>query len=380
MQPLDKVRRHVRILGDLGRLASEAGELQTFLDRAVTQVARGVEIHHVKVLKYRPATADLIVIAGTGWKPGVVGSAILPSDLRSPPGQTWQSGEPLVIKRLDAEPDFLFSEVLKQHEIVSLANVPVFVNGLAWGVLEVDSTNERDFSLDTTYFLVAAAALIGSLVQREVEKRVEVERETAAAIDARYSQILLRELQHRVKNNFQLILASVLLQQRRHRSQEVREALESVTRRISALSLAHDQLAPRDDTQVVKLADYLRALCHSIDQQVENVEIDFDGAELDLTVERAVCLGLILNEAVVNSIKHAFGEGGGQIRATLETGIGYAEGRLTVADNGRGMEKAAKAGSGLKLIDSLARQIGARIARQSSTRGTRISVTFPLIG
>src|SRR3954465_499214 len=114
---LETVRRHVRILGDLGKLAGERGGGDSFLDRIVQQVARAVEIHHVKVLQYRPSTADLIVAAGVGWKPGVVGAALLPSDMRSPPGRTWQTAEPLIISRLDSESEFVFSELLKEHDI-----------------------------------------------------------------------------------------------------------------------------------------------------------------------------------------------------------------------------------------------------------------------
>ena len=61
---LEKVRRHVRILVDLGRAAGETADLNRFLDQAVVQVARAVEIGHVKVLRYRRREADLLVAAG----------------------------------------------------------------------------------------------------------------------------------------------------------------------------------------------------------------------------------------------------------------------------------------------------------------------------
>ena len=95
---LEKVRRHVRILVDLGRAAGETADLNRFLDQAVVQVARAVEIGHVKVLRYRRREADLLVAAGFGWKEGVVGSATLPTDLRSPPGRSFQTAEPVFIK------------------------------------------------------------------------------------------------------------------------------------------------------------------------------------------------------------------------------------------------------------------------------------------
>ena len=104
---LEKVRRHVRILVDLGRAAGETADLNRFLDQAVVQVARAVEIGHVKVLRYRRREADLLVAAGFGWKEGVVGSATLPTDLRSPPGRSFQTAEPVFIKSFAEQQDFI---------------------------------------------------------------------------------------------------------------------------------------------------------------------------------------------------------------------------------------------------------------------------------
>src|SRR5258708_21187775 len=95
---LEKVRRHVRILVDIGRIAGEKGDLSGFLDEVVVQVARAVEIDHVKVLRYRQKTGDLLVAAGVGWKEGVVRSATLSADLRSPPGRSFRTAEPVTIK------------------------------------------------------------------------------------------------------------------------------------------------------------------------------------------------------------------------------------------------------------------------------------------
>ena len=86
---LDEVRRHVRVFVDLGRVAGESNDQNRFLDQVVVQVARAVEIDHVKVLRYRRREADLLVAAGFGWKEGVVRSATLSADLRSPPGRSF---------------------------------------------------------------------------------------------------------------------------------------------------------------------------------------------------------------------------------------------------------------------------------------------------
>ncbi len=127
------------------------------------------------------------------------------------------------------------------------------------------------------------------------------------------------------------------------------------------------------------MAGYLRALCSSIEQQVDNVAIEVIADEIELSIDRAVPLGLILNEAVTNSVKHAFGEHGGRITVRLQAGVGYGEARLATSDNGRGIENPRPGGSGLKLIASLARQIGGEVKQDSSAHGTSTEVTFPVI-
>ena len=375
--PLDKLRRHVRILVDIGRLAGENADLIRFLDQAVVQIARAVEIHHVKVLKYRPRSSDLFLIAGVGWKEGAVRSATLSADLRSPPGRAFQTAEPVTIKDFSKQEEYVRSDLLKEHGIVSVSNVPVLTNGAAWGVLEVDSTAPRDFTEDTTDFLTAAAALIGTVLRHNAPP--EEARMMAAAAEAQRREILLREMQHRVKNNFQLVLSSISIQKRRSQGAEVHRALDHVASRINAISLAHDQLAPRHEGQTVRLSDYIRALCSAIRQQIEDVEVDVESDELELSIDRALPVGLILNETAMNSIKHAFGPDGGRITVRLVGGIGFGEARLTVSDNGRGIINVSENGSGLKLIASLARQIGGTIEQQSSDSGATTILTFPLI-
>lgn len=132
---------------------------------------------------------------------------------------------------------------------------------------------------------------------------------------------MLREMQHRVKNNFQLVLSSISLQKRRHQSTEVHRALNHVASRINAISRAHAQLALRNEEQTVGLSHYIRALCSAISQQVEEIEIDVECDELELSIDRALPVGLILNETAMNSIKHAFGPDGGRIKVRLVEGV-----------------------------------------------------------
>ena len=378
-QALEKVRRHVRILVEIGRIAGVANDLNWFLDQVVVQVARAVEINHVKVLQYRPKEADFLVVAGIGWREGVVRTATLAANMRSAPGRAYRTGDPVTVKDLNQQSEYVLSEFLKQHGIISLSNVPVVIDGAAWGVLEVDSTVPRDFSEDTTDFLLATGALIGAFLQRYQARAADAEKERARN-EVHSREVLLRELQHRVKNNFQLILSSISLQKRQCSGEEAKLALRHVTSRISAISLAHDQLTLRESGQKVRLSDYIRALCNSITQQAEGIDIEVEADELELAIERAVPVGLILNEATTNSIKYAFGPEGGAIHVKLVGGIGYGEGQLSISDSGKGMDDSERSGSGLKLISSLAKQIGGTVAVTSTNKGTTILLTFPIIG
>lgn len=374
---LDKLRRHIRILVDIGRLSVEDAGTERFLDQALLQIARAVEIHHVKVLQYRPDTSDLLLIAGVGWKESAIRTATLSADLRSPPGRAFQTAEPVGIRDFAEQKEFVRSEFLAEHGIVAVSNVPILIGGAAWGVLEVDSTKPRDFSQDTTEFLTAAAALIGAVLRRDARPDEHASL-MAAVAEVKKGQILLREMQHRVKNNFQLVLSSISIQKRRYLDSESHRALDHVASRINAISLAHDQLAPRQEGQIVRLSHYIRALCSAIRNQVDEVEVDVECDELELAIDRALPVGLILNETAMNSIKHAFGAEGGGISVSLVGGVGYGEARLTVTDNGRGIQHPNENGSGLKLITSLARQIGGTVDQTSSDAGTT-TLTFPLI-
>src|SRR5690606_12435712 len=114
------------------------------LETAVAQIARGVEIDHVKLMRYRPEAGDLLLVAGIGWEEGVVGHATFGVDLSSPPGHAFQTGQPVHILDLPRSDQYRMSATLREHGIVSVLNVPVQIDGATWGVLEVDSSTERD--------------------------------------------------------------------------------------------------------------------------------------------------------------------------------------------------------------------------------------------
>jgi transcriptional regulator with GAF, ATPase, and Fis domain len=143
---LQKALNYQRALAVFTRIVDEPASVPGLLQNAAAQVARITDIKHVKILRYRPDRGDLLVEAGVGWKPGVVGHVSFGADRFSAPGRSLQTGAPVAVEDIANDPEFRYAEVLREHSIVSVLNVPVFVDGTHWGVLEVDTVEKITFT------------------------------------------------------------------------------------------------------------------------------------------------------------------------------------------------------------------------------------------
>jgi two-component system, sensor histidine kinase PdtaS len=372
----DRLRIYHSVVNDIARLASSNPDFDDFMHQVLHHVGRATQIERVKILRYRPDHGDCLVIAGTGWKEGVVGKATLPVGLSSPPGRTIQTGDSTAIENLPDDPEYKYSGLLKDHNIVSVVNSPIGVEGGVWGVLEADSQERTSFSEDTVRFLDTVASLLGAAIQRkETEKKI-LECEGRRAREVTNREVLLRELQHRVKNNFQIITSLMILHQKRAKEKESHEIIKSLSERITAIMLAHDQLSPGQDLRLVNLKTYLEALCREMNDYADGVEIQSDIEPSEVAMDMAVNLGLVVNELVTNAIKHAF-DGPGVVRVELRTGSGIRESCLSVIDNGKGLGPARSGGMGERICQSLAAQFGGRIVREKVSKGTTVRVFFP---
>lgn len=373
---LDRLLDYQRALLAFSRIASEPHSPASLMQHLAAKVSRLTHIRHVKVMRYRPDPGDLLIEAGVGWKPGIVGHVALSIDRRSPAGRALQTNAPVLIEDLPNSPEYRYSPLLRDHGIISVMNVPVPVGTRTWGVLEADHEEPRRFDDGDVGFMTAAATLLGMALQRW-----ETEQATARAVDAlnqekSRAEILLRELQHRIKNNFQIILAFLSLQAR-YADAENRERFGRVMDRIHAIALAHDLLSQREGGSSVEFDRYLRSVCANIDPQREKVTVEVDASPTVMPLDRAVPVGLIVNELVTNALKHAFDERGGTIRVAFTVELG--EGRITVEDDGRGMSAAGLRGLGLSLVEAFAQQLQGRVERPPVERGTRTTVYFPLV-
>ncbi|ADL59086.1 predicted signal transduction histidine kinase [Methanothermobacter marburgensis str. Marburg] len=190
------------------------------------------------------------------------------------------------------------------------------------------------------------------------------------------NRTLLSELHHRVKNNLQII-SSLINLQARGMDQDFCELMRALQLRIRAMALVHELLLSNPEASTVDFASYTeRLLSYLRDMHSSGVQIEVDIVDVKFDIETAVPLGLILNELVSNSLRHAFDDGG-TIRVSLEdTGNAFL---LRVSDNGRGLPEGfslkENAGLGLDLVGGLVRQLDGTLTFESAG-GTSFMIEF----
>jgi two-component sensor histidine kinase len=191
--------------------------------------------------------------------------------------------------------------------------------------------------------------------------------------------MLLRELGHRVRNNNQQLMSLINLQLGTVTNIEARDNLEKIAHRIQALTSVNQQLESTGRAHLVDLGQYLLAITGSLfnfaGESAAEVKLETEIAQVEVATERAQALGLIVNEFLTNSFKHAFRERGGVLTVRLSHDDRVAT--LALADDGPGMPDEPRTGLGMQLIDLLCRQIDAEAAWQNDS-GTRLTLQLPI--
>lgn len=222
--------------------------------------------------------------------------------------------------------------------------------------------------------------LLGAVFDISDRKRQEEARE--AALD--HQQILLRELNHRIKNNLQMITSVLQLQSARVPDPEQREQFGRVVERVQTIADLHAQFGTEDGVGEIEFGQYLQQLCDRLRTSVladRPVELVCRTDPCMIELDRGVPLGLIVNELVTNAIKYAFpGDGAGIITIELER-EGDDRLVLSVGDSGAGLPPDAhgRRGLGMILVEGLGRQVGATIERRDDP-GVTYVITAPLHG
>ncbi|MGV7928197.1 MAG: PAS domain S-box protein [Spirochaetota bacterium] len=205
------------------------------------------------------------------------------------------------------------------------------------------------------------------IVSRDITERKRAEKALEEALVE--NRTLLHELRHRVKNSVAMIASMVGLEAGRAVGREAKEVLDDMRNRILSLSHMYDMIHAANESNTVRLDSYIHRIVRSLSDTLaydrDRISISAECGPATVDAQRAALFGLIVNELVTNSVKHAFpGGGSGTVRielAGVDGGI-----RLTVSDNGIGLGESFEIGKseglGMKLVRLLARQMKADLA------------------
>src|SRR3954451_24955203 len=248
----DELLAQQAALAEFGEFALRTDDLDPILNEACRLVGRALRTDLAKVMERRADGRTLLVRAGVGWEPGLVGRLEITTGEDTSTAHALATGEACILPDLAREEGFKDGGVLTDHGVRALVNVPI--RGVAgrppYGILEVDSREPRQFTDGDIDFLRTYANLLAEAIER-----VRILRELRSAVADK--ERLLRELQHRVKNNLQMVTSFVRLQERRARSAEARRELRAVSRRIGTLSLVYEKLYDAGEVERVDLGTYL---------------------------------------------------------------------------------------------------------------------------
>jgi two-component sensor histidine kinase len=368
--------RQEEILAELGVVALQGKSFLELLNETVRLTAEGMNAEFCKVLEYVPADNRLLVRAGVGWHEGIVGKATVGADLESPSGFALRTGKPVISNHLENEQRFRTPELLVEHGIRRAMNVILQGDGSPYGVLEVDSRSEGEFSQHDVAFLQGAANILGMAIEQQ-----QYQRKLQAALDRH--QVLLREVNHRVKNSLQVVSSMLQLQAHAVGDQDLSERLTEAASRVNAVGRAYERLAYTADYENIDLIEYLRQIINDLEPTVAPCKIQFDAPEaIQFAADRAILIGLIINELVSNAGKYAYPDrAGGSIwvRVSLQTNKEAI--MISVRDEGVGLplgfDPAASKRLGTRLVNALSKQLGGELTRQSAPTGANFTLDIP---
>jgi two-component sensor histidine kinase len=368
--------RQQELLAELGVLALQGTNFLGMLNHTVRMTAEGLRAEYCKVMEYVPSENRLLVRAGVGWAEGVVGHATVGADLASPAGYALRTGKPVISNHLANEQRFRTPELLAEHGIRRAMNVILQGDGSPFGVLEVDSKSAGEFGEHDIAFLQGAANILGMAIEQQ-----KYQRKLQVALDRH--QVLLKEVNHRVKNSLQVVSSMLHLQAKAAGDPALSEQLQEASTRISAVGRAYERLAYNADYENIDLISYLREVIDDLEVAVAPCEIHFEAPEeIQFAADRAIIVALIINELVLNAGKYAYPDcPGGAIWVRLASMEGNAV-LIAVRDEGIGLpgtfDPATSKRLGTRLTTALAKQLGAELTRPASSIGTNFTLLVPL--
>ncbi len=296
-------------------------------------------------------------------------------------GWTVQHEIPLMVNDVDVTSDLYQSELYKNYQIRNLICAPLFnKKDKIIGVIQiVNRKGGEGFVTDDLPIFQELAKHVARAIEKKISKGTPENL-------LEEKKLLVSELHHRMKNNLDLISDMVEMEESKIKDSAGKESLRKIHSRVQSVNLVYDLLAAREDQSEIELGSYIRELVENISRAlatpVRNIAIEVNIDEISLHPERALTFGLILNELIVNSYKHAFKY---KSEGIIEIDITRSGGTIVLSykDNGIGMpvdfDEEEIGSQGFNLIYSLTEKLYGDFSFNKKTgyKGIECTLEFP---
>ena len=385
---VERLLRQQAALAMFGSYAFREPVLLNILDEAARVCAEGLDVPFCKVCRHREIENDLLIVAGHGWNPGVVGRVVSRADETSPQGRAYVTGLPVILRNLQEANDVLLPAFYAEHGIISTVDVLIKgMDGMPYGVLEVDSPVQHTYDEHDVTFLTGFANVLAEAVATAT--RSEALRSTVAKMKTLVLEkdkllaeraILAEELKHRVRNNLQLVQGMLASHEKNYPGADEKASVNGIIRRVVTLAEVYEQLLGTGMDRTIDLGGYIKSLCQSLPglQREQNTRIKLICTVEPLLVDldTVTAIGMVVAETVSNSYEHALRDTGGTITISLRRSR-TEEALLTVEDNGMGfVEQPGSKRHGVGLVRRLIEQVHGT-AELRSERGSTWAFRFP---
>jgi two-component sensor histidine kinase len=367
----ESLRLQRAALADFGLFAFRCEDIDRLLHRATELVSEALHVRLVKVLEHLPERGEMLIRSGVNWQPGVVGRETFGDHEKSPGGYALRADHPVISPDLDAEDRFEIPDVLRRHGVKSMINVVIVGEKQAFGILEVDSQEHRNFTDDDVAFLQTYANLLAAAIERfgSHEELRSAGREQA---------LLVNELRHRVGNLFALVQA--IASQMPVENCTGEEFRKSFIERLRALAAA-ESVAFEESADRVNAHTLARKVLAPHRQQ-DSPRISIEGEAIQFSARQARMVGLALHELATNAAKSgALSVPHGRVRLDwrMETGGDISHLSLTWQEaDGPEVHPPQRQGFGTRLLrDALARELQGEAELNYDKQGFRFSLRFP---
>jgi two-component sensor histidine kinase/CBS domain-containing protein len=394
---LEQLERN-RLLTTIALRIHQSLNLDEILNTAVAEVRQFLQTDRVIIYRFNPDMSGTVVVESVadGWQPAL-SCTIHDNCFGKNYAQAYKQG------RIQVTTDIYTAgltqchiDILALYDIRASLVVPILQGEHLWGLLCAYHCSGprrwREFEIDLLKQLSTQVAIaiqqseLYQQVQAELAERKRAEEQLKASLKEK--EVLLKEIHHRVKNNLQIISSLLKLQSAYTKEEQVLGMFKDSQNRIRSMALIHEKLYQSKDLSRIDFAEYIHDLAgnllRSYKASSHAITLKTTVNDITLNIDTAIPCGLIINELMSNSLKHAFPTPSKDNEICINI---YSSDNdqfiLNVSDNGIGFPKDLDFRNteslGLELVCTLTEQLDGTIELDSS-RGTSFNIIFSEIG